>query len=376
MITFGKYQIDRNFFVAVTLAIAVLVSLFTAVLLVVTKSWHGRFSSDHAGSGPQKLHVGSIPRVGGIAIMFGFAAAILIANITSPLGEQIGAPVWLILALFVPFAVGLCEDVTQKFGPISRLFATFAGASIAYFFCGASIVRFDVPFVDALVALHPAVAFAFTLFCVGGIAHAFNLADGLNGLLVGLGLTASIAIAAVAHLTGDVFVSVASTLLAGAIGGFALLNFPRAWLFAGDGGAYLIGSALAIFSMLLCVRQPTVSPWLAFVVVLYPFTDTTYSIYRRWRSGHPIMAPDAEHLHSLFAQRLKGRFGERGRNLASVAVVSVSAMFVGAAVSVYSKTPVLAALAALYVFVYVSTYRIISASIAAHSFDPASASAD
>ena len=361
---------------AVTLAIAVLVSLITAVLLVLTGKWHGNFSSDHAGSGPQKLHTGAVPRVGGIAIMTGFASALLIAKITLPAGEQISACVWLILALFVPFAVGLGEDVTQKFGPVSRLLATFAGASIAYFFCGASIVRFDVPFVDALVALHPVVAFAFTLFCVGGIAHAFNLADGLNGLLVGLGVTASIAIATVAYLTGDVFVLVASTALAGAIGGFALLNFPRAWLFSGDGGAYLIGSALAIFSMLLCVRQPTVSPWLAFVVVLYPFTDTTYSIYRRWRAGRPIMSPDAEHLHSLLALRLKARFGERGRNLASIAVVSVSAMFVGAAVSSYSKTPVLAVLAAFYALVYVAAYRVISASIAARSFDPASASAD
>ena len=88
---------------AVTLAIAVLVSLFTAVLLVVTKKWHGRFSSDHPGSGPQKLHTGAVPRVGGIAIMTGFAVALLIAKITLPVGDQVSAPMWLILALFVPF---------------------------------------------------------------------------------------------------------------------------------------------------------------------------------------------------------------------------------------------------------------------------------
>ena len=361
---------------ALTLIIAVLISLGTGVLLVLTKKWHGRFSADHAGSGPQKLHVGSVPRVGGIAIMLGFAAALLIAKITLPVGEQINAPVWFILALFVPFAVGLCEDVTQRFGPLSRLMATFAGASIAYFFCGASIVRFDVPPVDALVALHPAVAFVFTLFCVGGIAHAFNLADGLNGLLAGLGLTATVAVATVAYFTGDVFVLVASTALAGAIGGFALLNFPRAWLFAGDGGAYLLGSALAILLLLLCVRQPTVSPWFAFIVVIYPFTDTTYAIYRRWRSGRPVMSPDAEHLHSLLAQRWASSFGEHGRNAASAAVVVVSALFVGAAILAFTTTPALVALAALYAVLYVAIYRALSASIAADSFKPMSTSGD
>ena len=119
---------------AVTLAIAVIVSLFSAVLLVVTKKLHERYSADHAGSGPQKMHVGAVPRIGGVAIMLGFTAALLIAKITLLVGEQISAPIWLILALFVPFAVGLCEDVTQKFGPLSRLLATFVGASIAYFF--------------------------------------------------------------------------------------------------------------------------------------------------------------------------------------------------------------------------------------------------
>ena len=88
------------------------------------------------------------------------------------------------------------------------------------------------------------------------------------------------------------------------------------------------------------------------------------------------MSPDAEHLHSLLALRLKARFGERGRNLASAAIVMVAAMFMAASVSVYSKAPVLAALAAVYMLVYVVTYRLVSASIASDSFDPASASAE
>lgn len=376
VLPFWEIQERSDYSVAVAFAIAVLVSLFTSVMLVVTRKWHVRYSADHAGSGPQKIHVGAVPRIGGIAIFVGFTAALLIAKITIPAREQINAPVWLILALFVPFAIGVCEDVTQKFGPVSRLLATFTGASIAYFFCGAGIVRFDVPLVDSLVALHPAIAFVFTLFCVGGIAHAFNLADGLNGLLAGLSIVASVAVATVAYLAGDVFVLVAAIALAGSICGFALLNFPRAWLFSGDGGAYLVGSALAILLMLLCARQPAISPWFSFVVVLYPFTDTTYAIYRRWRSGRPIMSPDAAHLHSLLALRLTVRFGDRGRNLASVVVVTVSAAFVIAAVSAYRTTPALVALSALYALLYVTVYRLLSSSVAGDSLRTANSAAD
>lgn len=341
---------------AFTIFAAFLTSLSVAVLLVATQRWHAHFSLDHAGSGPQKLHLIEVPRIGGVAIMAGFATSLLLTKIGPANGLSIDAPVWLIIALFVPFAAGLIEDITKNFGPWARLIATFAGAAIAYFFCGASIVRFDVPPVDALLALHPAVQFAFTLFCVGGIAHAFNLADGLNGLLAGLALAASVGVALVAQLVGDQFLMLAAIALGSAVVGFGLLNFPKAYLFSGDGGAYLVGSAIAIFSMLLCHRNPTISPWLPFVLVLYPFTDTTWAIVRRKLAGLPIMSPDAKHLHSLLATRLANRVGAPGRSIASFAITCVSLAFIVIATLLYTQTVWLVTLAAAYAVVYSLAY--------------------
>lgn len=341
---------------AFTIFAAFLTSLSVAVVLVATQRWHSSFTLDHAGSGPQKLHLIEVPRVGGIAIMAGFATSLLLTKVGPSNGLSIDAPVWLIMALFVPFAAGLIEDITKNFGPWARLLATFAGAAIAYFFCGASIVRFDVPPVDALLALHPAIALAFTLFCVGGIAHAFNLADGLNGLLAGLTLAAAVGIALVAQLTGDQFLLLAAIALASAVVGFGLLNFPKAYLFSGDGGAYLVGSAIAIFSMFLCYRNPTVSPWLPFTLVLYPFTDTTWAIVRRKLAGLPIMSPDARHLHSLLATRFTSDFGAWGRSVASLAITCVSLAFIIAATLLYTQTLWLVILAAAYALVYSAAY--------------------
>jgi UDP-N-acetylmuramyl pentapeptide phosphotransferase/UDP-N-acetylglucosamine-1-phosphate transferase len=345
---------------AFTIFAAFLTSLSVAALLVVTRRWHAHFSLDHAGSGPQKLHLGEIPRIGGIAIMSGFAASLLLTKVGPANGLSIDAPVWLIMALFVPFAAGLVEDVTKNFGPWIRLLATFVGAAIAYFFCGASILRFDVPPVDALLALHPAIAFAFTLFCVGGIAHAFNLSDGLNGLLAGLTLAATAGVVLVAQSTGDQFLLLAAIALASAVIGFGLLNFPKAYLFSGDGGAYLVGSAIAIFSILLCNRNPTVSPWLPFILVLYPFTDTTWAIVRRKLARLPIMSPDAKHLHSLLATRLATRCGTQGRSLASFAITCVSFAFIAVATLLYTQTGWLMALAVAYAMVYALAYFLLN----------------
>ena len=65
--------------------------------------------------------------------------------------------------------------MTKSFGARIRLLATFVGAGIAYYFFAKPLSRFAVPPPDAL---RPAALaqFALTLFCVGAIANAYNLA--------------------------------------------------------------------------------------------------------------------------------------------------------------------------------------------------------
>ena len=275
------------------------VSLVCALGLALTTQWHSRFSADISGSGPQKIHTGVVPRVGGIAVFMGFAVAFVVGS--RLLGLTSEPTLWLLFALTVSFAAGLYEDLSKNFGPLARLLATFVSAAIAFHWCGASLMRFDVAPIDAVLAAYPPLAFIFTVFCVGAIAHAYNLSDGLNGLLAGLGLVACLGIALVAWQYHDTYLLLASTTLGGAIVGFGLLNYPRPYLFSGDGGAYLVGTAVATLSILLSHRHAEISPWLPFCLVLYPFTDTTCAIIRRKVKRVPISAPDAEHLHTLLA---------------------------------------------------------------------------
>lgn len=296
-----------------------------------------------------------VPRVGGIAVFVGFAVAFFVSSrFLSLNSESVG---WLLFALFVSFAAGLYEDLSKNFGPLARLLATFVSAAIAYHWCGASLTRFDVAPIDAILAAYPPLALIVTVFCVGAIAHAYNLSDGLNGLLAGLGLVACIGIALVARQYGDTYLLLASTTLGGAIVGFGLLNYPRSYLFSGDGGAYLIGTAVAIFSILLVFRHTAISPWLPFCLVLYPFTDTTCAIVRRKLKRVPISAPDAEHLHTLLAKRLTARFGHRGANLAGLLIVGTAGAFMALAASFHTQTTVLVVLAVVYFLSFALAYR-------------------
>jgi UDP-GlcNAc:undecaprenyl-phosphate/decaprenyl-phosphate GlcNAc-1-phosphate transferase len=337
--------------------VALFTSLAVAVFLTLTARWHERFTVDAPRSGPQKLHSAPTPRVGGIAIAIGFCVAFLISKISLDAANALPHPVALMAALVVPFAAGLYEDISKAFGAVLRLIATFIAAAIAYFYFDAAVTRFDVPPVDYLLGMHPALGFVFTLFCVGGVAHSYNLSDGLNGLLAGLALVACAGLATVSVQYGDAFIAIASICLAGATAGFAFLNFPRARLFAGDGGAYFIGTAIALLAILVCRHNPAISPWFVFVLVLYPFTDTTYAIVRRKLAGKPIMSPDAEHLHTLLARRLSQRFGPNARAYAALPIVGAAGLTVLAALWLPTNTLWLLSISAVFAVAFVATYR-------------------
>lgn len=332
--------------------LACVVSLCTGAAIVFTGKWHSRWSADHPGTGPQKLHVSPIPRIGGLAIAIGLFVTLVDLKFATSLGEKLPSPLGIIAALSVPLLAGLWEDLTRVVGPWLRLIATFIAAAIAYRYCGAEVVRFDMPFLDAMLKSIAIAPFLLTLFCVGGVAHAFNLSDGLNGLLGGLATVGATLIGAVALRHGDIYVAVFSAALVGSTIGFLIWNFPRAKVFAGDSGAYLLGTTISLLAIWLAARNANVTPWLAFIAVLYPFTDTTFAILRRAIQRRPIMSPDAEHLHSLLARVLARSFGRKANAMAAASIVAVSGAFAWFAYFFASSAHHLIALCVLFAVLY------------------------
>mgnify|MGYP000958471064 CR=1 FL=1 len=126
-----------------------------------------------------------------------------------------------------------------------------------------------------------------------------------------------------------------------------------------------------LYSLLVYCAVP-----FAFALVLYPFVDTTYAIFRRWRQGRPIMSPDAEHLHSLLGQKLSQAHPSRGRNIASVLIVVASAAFTCVATRWMTNTVVLVALSATYFVGYVVCHRCLASPATAARFQGNHESAD
>lgn len=109
-----------------------------------------------------------------------------------------------------------------------------------------------------------------------------------------------------------------STMLAAAIFGFFLLNYPFGLIFLGDAGAYTIGFVLAWFGISILLNVPAASPWAIMLTMFWPVADTILAIYRRSRRKAPTMAPDRLHVHQMVMRTLEIYIlGRRRRHLAN-----------------------------------------------------------
>ena len=272
------------------------VALLSALLLVATQRWHGRLSMDST-YGVQKFHTHPTPRVGGIAIVAGLLVGYALAR---PGRQGLLGP--LLLAGTPAFVFGIVEDLTKRVSVRARLLATMACGVLGWAITGLSITEANLLGLDWLLEF-TVVSVAFTAFAAGGVANAINIIDGFNGLSAGTVTIILTSFGFMAAALGDPDLAYTSLIVAGAVLGFAPVNWPLGKIFLGDGGAYFVGFALAWLAVLLLARHPEVSAWAPMLVCGYPILEVFFSIARRRRRGSSPGDADRLHLHSLVNRR-------------------------------------------------------------------------
>ncbi len=270
---------------------------FAAMLLVLTEPLHGRLSRGPAYA-VQRVHTSPTPRVGGLAV---FSSVLLGMMLSAGESRQILLTIG--MAGTPAFAFGLLEDCTQRVSVLTRLFATFGSGLLGWFITGIAITDVNVPIIDSLLAWLPA-AVLFTAFTVSGVANAFNIIDGFNGLASGTAFIILTALGLLSLQIGDIPMAEVCLLLAAATLGFLLVNWPFGKLFLGDGGAYFLGFAIAWVTVLVLHRHPQVSAWCPLLMCAYPVLEVLFSMLRRQQRRMNLGSPDRWHLHSLVKRRI------------------------------------------------------------------------
>jgi UDP-GlcNAc:undecaprenyl-phosphate/decaprenyl-phosphate GlcNAc-1-phosphate transferase len=241
----------------------------------------------------RKRHREAILRLGGVPLAgSGLLAVALVVWL-----KDAEAGMWWRLSLCCGLMVllGLVDDV-RPLGARVKLVGQLAVALLAYAldFRIGNITYPVGPFSMELGFM----ALPATLLWLVALPNVVNLIDGVDGLAAGLCLFLFATLGYVSRAGGQGDVALVCLGMAGALLGFLCFNFPPARIFLGDGGAYLLGFALALLSLKSAHKGSVAAVLLVVVIALgLPIMDAAFALLRRAIRGFPLFHADAEHIH-------------------------------------------------------------------------------
>lgn len=247
------------------------------------------------------VHNRRIPRLGGVAVVVAFFAALLCIFLVerASLGQLLMKHPSLVWGLFLGgvtiAALGAVDDL-RGVRALHKLFVQVGVAGLAYAF-GFRIEAVDFPWVGTIQ--FGLLAVPITVLWFVAVMNAVNLIDGLDGLAGGIAFVACVSNFVVGWLNDAVLVVFLSAALAGAVLGFLIYNFNPASIFMGDTGSLFLGFILAATSLLgSSVKSSTTVALLVPILALgVPIMDTLFAMVRRWLERRPLFAPDRGHIH-------------------------------------------------------------------------------
>jgi UDP-GlcNAc:undecaprenyl-phosphate GlcNAc-1-phosphate transferase len=254
----------------------------------------------------RKKHAAPTPLMGGVVLLGAFVPVALICIVAFASERWLGSLLIWVGCVSVMALVGLGDD-RHSLSPRLRLvisFAVFAAAAAVDPTFNVRVLDFNIPPLTLGLGTWW-LAVIFTVICCVGLLNAVNMADGKNGLVLGLSLgwVAILATRAVGPLLP--FIGLFSAIL------MVLFVFNmRGKLFLGDGGAYAIATAIGLLAIMIYNTPGTealraISADELVLLFVVPVADSFRLSYKRLRQGRSPMSADRDHLH----HHLQDRFG-------------------------------------------------------------------
>jgi len=237
------------------------------------------------------MHSTPIPRMGGIAIVFGFVITVLLMTFFVYELHSLEFAGFIAGGVIIVIT-GILDDMHNLRARTKLMFQIAAAAVVIA--SGTRIEFVFWPFVTDISAL----SIPITLVWIIGMTNAVNLIDGLDGLAAGVASICAMALMVLCILSGSPTAVVLSAALAGSCLGFLPRNFSPAEIFMGDTGALFLGYVLAVTSIIGVFKfYAMLSVVIVFFALALPIFDTLFAMARRALNGKPIMGADRGHLH-------------------------------------------------------------------------------
>ena len=242
---------------------------------------------------PQAFHQKPTGRAGGIAILSLFCLFIFFYFLIF----DVFLKDYLTISLLL-FSLGFLDDIKIKINPNIRLVLMLTLLVFCINIFSIQITSSGLNFLN-LWLTNNLFQTCFVLLCCLFIINGANLIDGFNGLL-GIHFLLINSIFLIINLSNQnqnisiiLFAQIIIVL------SFLLFNFPKAKIFLGDSGSYLLGSLIALNTIKTHELNTEISSFFFAGVLFYLFYEVFFSFIRKIKQKKSPLKPDNNHLHML-----------------------------------------------------------------------------
>ena len=279
----------------------------------------------------RKRHTDATPLVGGLAIMGALCLGALIWGKSNGflIAVRDQEALWVLLGCALILVLTGALDDRYQLGVAARVGSELLVALIVIETLDLRLLQLGDLLSIGKIRLSAFFAYPFTMVAILGIINAFNMLDGIDGLLA----TLMIATLVTFHLFTEVPPGLVTLFIGASLVAFLVSNLKLAPFipktFLGDAGSRLLGFVVVCLLLGAASGQvggaKIIQPATALFLVALPLFDMVFTTLRRiLKKGSPFVA-DRGHIHHLLQDL---GFSDR-RALVLIVAMSVSLNFLG-----------------------------------------------
>lgn len=243
----------------------------------------------------RRVHKRPTPRIGGLAIIFGFLVAIISFN-DSWTKELVS----ILIGVGILGVLGIIDDCKELDAKLKFVVQIIAALVVVIF----GDIRISVMSNPNVFSENPYIIFpqwlsiTVTVLWIVFMTNAVNFIDGLDGLAAGVSAIMSMSLVFIAITYHEYEIALLGIALMGACFGFLPFNFNPAKIFMGDTGSMFLGYMLSVLSVQGMFKSYAVISFAVPIIMLgLPLFDALFAMLRRLLTGKNPMSADRGHLH-------------------------------------------------------------------------------
>lgn len=247
----------------------------------------------------RKVHATPVPLVGGISIAITTLIVLVVSGNKLAIIKEYLPILSSGLTLLIVGVIDDKTDISAKYKLVIQLLLSFFIA-----FSGTRITS-----LYGLLGIYEIATwmqYALTILVIAGVVNAFNLMDGVDGLVGGLSLLGFTMFLVASIFYNNYFLGKISVIFIGAIIGFLKFNLSKKKIFMGDAGSLFLGFILVTLGIQFMEDQHVNHDYgyaYGFLILVaffsIPVLDSLRVYVGRMKQGNSPFKADKSHLHHL-----------------------------------------------------------------------------